>query len=139
MGQTANAHKLATEMAQLWPDDVGTHFHEVYLRILRGASEAEVNAAEKEAAAAILKNPWDGIARSTLALARLKQKRAAAALEALSDPKTDIAASSISWPVYVAALAANGWKDKAREEAQKITAVTILPEERALFAPLLEK
>jgi hypothetical protein len=138
MGQTGNAHQLALEMAQVWPDDVGTHFHEIYLRLLQGASASEVKAAEKEAEASISKNPWDGIARSTLALARLKLGRAAAALEVLSDPNTDIPASSISWPVYVAALAANGWKDKAREEALKITAVTILPEERALFAPLLE-
>jgi hypothetical protein len=41
--------------------------------------------------------------------------------------------------VHAAALAANGWKDKAREEAQKVATTKLLPEERALVAPLLSE
>jgi tetratricopeptide (TPR) repeat protein len=139
MGQTVQAHNVAAEMSRVWPGDLSTHIHDIYLRLLLGDSEVDARSAEREAEVLVSKNPWDGVACSTLALARLKQGRAASALEALSDPKTNLPPSAISWPVYAAALAANGWKDKARAEAQKLTTVRLLPEERALIAPLIEK
>ena len=49
----------------------------------------------------------------------------------------DLPVSEISWPVYAAALNANGWKEKAQTEAQKLTASRLLPEERALIAPFV--
>ena len=57
----------------------------------------------------------------------------------LSPPEAGIPSSAISYAVYAAALNANGWKDRARQEAGKLATVKLLPEERALIAPLLER
>ena len=136
-GQTAQAHDLALEILRIWPEDDATRVREIYLRLLLDQSAGQVEAAEKEAAPFLARNPWDGVARSAVALAQLKQERFAAALTTLTEFNSQVPSSAISLPVYTAALAANGWKDKARDEAQKLAAVKLLPEERALIAPLL--
>ena len=136
-GQTAQAHDLALEILRIWPEDDATRVREIYLRLLLDQSAAQVEAAEKEAAPFLARNPWDGVARSAVALAQLRQERFAAALTTLTDFTSQVPSSAISLPVYTAALAANGWKDKARDEAQKLATVKLLPEERALIAPLL--
>jgi tetratricopeptide (TPR) repeat protein len=135
IGPTQKAHDLAVEIMKLWPNDVATRMHELYLRLLLTSSPVEAGAAEQEAESLRAMLPAEGMARSTIALARLKQGHAAAAREALSDSADQPPASNVSWPVYVAVLEATGWKDKARVEAQKLSAVTMLPEERALIAP----
>jgi tetratricopeptide (TPR) repeat protein len=139
IGPTSKAQKVAAEMVRLWPDDTATQMHQIYLRLLTSASQVEAKAAENDAEVLATRVSSDGVSRSTVALARLKQGHPAAAMEVLIDPAANLPASSISWPVYAAVLDANGWKDKAREEAQKLTAVKLLPEERALIAPLLKE
>ena len=136
-GQTAKARAIAAEIVKIWPEDIDTHIHEIYLRLLLAGSEVEAEAAEEQAEAFVSQNPWDGSARTTLALARLRQGKAAAALNALTEFTPEVPSSAISEAVYAAALAANGWQDKARAEAQKLATVKLLPEERALIAPLL--
>src|SRR5262249_3093140 len=110
---------------------------EVYLRLLLGGSPGEIAAAQHEIDQ--LKSNaslgWNG--RGTLALLYLRDGRPAAALSTLEQ-----AAPSASPPPNIRAmranaLAANGWKDKARAEAEKLITVKLLPEERALIAPLL--
>jgi len=135
--ETAKAHDLAVEIMRLWPEDDATHMREVYLRLLLDSSEQTAKAAEDEVAPFVGKNPWDGSARSALALARLRQGKAAAALKTLTEFMPGVPSSAVSASVYAAASAANGWRDTARQEAQKLAAENILPEERALIAPLL--
>lgn len=135
MGRTANAQEIAARIIQLWPDDVSTRIHEIYLRLLLGISEEETKAAQEEAANLVARNLLDGKARETLALAYLKQGKNASALEVLPQPGPGVPPS----PVLAAAWAANGWQDKAREEAQKLATTKLLPEESALIAPLLKK
>lgn len=135
-GQTAEAHGLLVQMVQMWPEDTAARIHETYLRLLIGASSAEAKAAEEEAKAFSDRNPRNIGARMTLALARLKQGRHGAALAAVSEKGGDTANRN-PLAVRAAALAANGWTDEARLEAQKLVTVDLLPEERALIAPLL--
>jgi tetratricopeptide (TPR) repeat protein len=137
IGPTKKAHDVAVEIINLWPNDIATRMHEIYLRLLLTSSPDDARTAEQEAEIARVALPAEGMARSTIALARLKQGQAAAAREALSDRADQPPASNVSWPVYVAVLEATGWKDQAREEAQKLSAVKMLPEERALITPLL--
>jgi tetratricopeptide (TPR) repeat protein len=133
LGDTARAHIMAKEIVRLWPDDMATRVHEIYLRLLLDPSGTEAKTAEEEVARIAAKNPWDGAAQTTLALARLRQGRMAAALEAAPQPGPGVPAS----PALAVAWAANGWKDKAQEEIKKLATVKLLPEERALIAPLL--
>lgn len=138
-GQTAKARIIATEIIKLWPEDIDTRIHEIYLRLLLAGSGLESETAETQAEAFVSQNPWDGSARTTLALARLRQGKAAAALNALTEFTPEVPSSAVSQAVYAAALAANGWQDKARAEAEKLATIRLLPEERALIAPLLSE
>ena len=111
--------------------------HEIYLRLLLQTSAEQAKVAEEEAERLVNDGEIDGLGRSTIALARLRQRRAAAALEILSDSPGQSPAANVSWPVYAASLAATGWIEKARAEADKLSTARLLPEERALIAPLL--
>jgi hypothetical protein len=135
IGPTAAAHQLTEEMLSLWPNDADTRMHEIYLRLLLGAPDASL--AEREAEELARKLPPSGASKSTVALARLKAGHPASALEALGGGDINLLPANVSWPVYAAALAANGWTDKARAQAERLTAVKMLPEERALIAPLI--
>jgi thioredoxin-like negative regulator of GroEL len=138
-GQTALGHDICLEILRLWPEDLATRMREIYLRLLLDKPATQAKAAEEEAEHFLAQNPWDGVARSALALAQLHQGKGASALRTLTEFQPRVPSSAISRSVYAAALASNGWKDKAREEAQKLVGVNILPEERALIAPLLRE
>ncbi|HJT81485.1 MAG TPA: hypothetical protein VJ719_09840 [Chthoniobacterales bacterium] len=133
MGQTENAHKIAEQIVRRWPEDNATRVREIYLRLLLDTSAAAAKAAEDELTALLAKNPWDQSTQNTLALARLRQGRMAAALEAAPQPGPGVPPSA---PLAVA-WAANGWSERAKEELHKLATVRLLPEERALIAPLL--
>jgi hypothetical protein len=132
-GQTAKAYDLALEIERLWPEDDATHMREIYLRLLLTSDVAQAKAAEEEAAPFLARNPWDGSARSAVALAQLKQGKVAAALTTLTEFTPGVPSSAISRAVYAAALEANGWKDEARKQAKQLSTEDILPEERALL------
>ncbi len=136
IGPTANAHDLANDIIALWPEDIETRLHEIYLRLLLDTSVENAQIAEREAIAISAKTRAEGLARSTIGLAKLRQGHPAAALDALGGSNLETPGPNVSWPVYAAALAANGWKEKARYQAEKLAAVKLLPEERALIAPL---
>lgn len=137
MGQTVKAHEIAAKMVQLWPEDSTSQMLEIYLRLLLGASAIETKAAENAAGAFLEHNPSHLGARMTLTLARLKLGERSAALQTVSEFKPGEPLNAPPMAVRAAALAANGWKDKARDEARKLVATQLLPEERALVAPLL--
>lgn len=135
LGNTAGAHKVAKEIVRLWPDDMAAKVREIYLRLLLDPSAEAAKQAEQELTEISARNPWDGPTLNALSLARLRQGRMAAALDAAPQPGPGVAASA---PLAVA-WAANGWKDKAREELRKLSTVKLLPEERALIAPLMSE
>jgi|tagenome__1003787_1003787.scaffolds.fasta_scaffold20975369_3 hypothetical protein len=136
-GHTAQAQKIAAQIAQFWPDDTATRMREVYLRLLLNASPDQTAATERQLDEFAANNSlgWNG--RASLALARLRTGRAAAALSALEQPGDGMPPPSVV-AMHAWALAENGWKDKARQEAEKLATVRLLPEERALIAPILE-
>lgn len=132
-GKTAEAHSIASEIVRLWPDDTATHVRELYLRVLLDSSGAGAAAAETEAEQLVASNPWDGTARTALALSRLREGKSAAALNALTEFRPSVPSAAISVAVYAAALNANGWKEKAQEQAQLLSGKEkVLPEEKEL-------
>ena len=136
-GETAQAHDLALEIVRLWPEDTPTRVREIYLRLLLRPDVREAKVTEQEAALLLARNPWDGSARSAVALAQLQQGKTAAALTTLTEFTPGVPSSAVSASVYAAALAASGWEDRAREQAKNLATENVLPEERALIAPFV--
>jgi hypothetical protein len=132
LGETAKAYHVAKEIVRLWPNDTTTRVRAIYLRLLLNTSAADARAAETEINAILVRTPKNDAAATTLALARLRQGRVAAALEAAPQPGPGVSPSA---PLAVA-WAQNGWKDLAREEVKKLETVKLLPEERALISGL---
>jgi Tfp pilus assembly protein PilF len=140
VGNTAGAHKIATQIIHLWPEDTATRFREVYLRLLLGGSPADIESAQAELDKLATANQslgWNG--RCTVALVYLRNGRPAAALNTLEQPGPGAPPPPNILAMRANALAANGWKDKARKEAQQLITARLLPEERAMIAPLLEE
>ena len=138
-GRTAQARDMAAEIIRLWPEDDATRMREIYLRLLVDTSHDAADAAEQEAYPFLAHNPWNGAARTAVALAELRKGESAAALTTLTEFTPGIPSAAISGSVYAAALAANGWTEKAREQAIKLATENILPEERAMIAPLMRE
>jgi Flp pilus assembly protein TadD len=137
-GKTAQAQNIAAEIAQVWPDDVEARNQDAYLRLLLGASGDAAEAAEREAEVLIRKEPRNWLARATLGLARLRLGRTKDALAAIRQPRVTGVEPPGPLAVRVAILAANGYEDGARNDARILGAKPLLPEERALIAPLLQ-
>lgn len=137
MGQTADAQRVAKEITQLWPDDMATRVREIYLRLLLNASGTDGPAAEKELASFANSVSLGWNAELALVLAHLRAGHAAAALDAANFVPPGQAPDA-AFALRAAAFEANGWKDKARDDAKKLTTAKLMPEERALIAPLLK-
>ena len=73
-----------------------------------------------------------------LALARLRLGQNREALAAISEPGVTGGEPPGALAVHVAILAANGYEEGARNDALLRSAKPLLPEERALIAPLLQ-
>ena len=136
-GHTAQAQTIAAEIAQLWPDDAGARNQDAYLRLLLGASDGTAEAAEREAFVLVRKEPHNWLARATLGLARLRVGRSTDALAAIRPIRVTGNEPPGALAVRVAILAANGFEDGARNDATILAGKPLLPEERALIAPLL--
>jgi tetratricopeptide (TPR) repeat protein len=136
-GQTAKAQEISADIVKRWPNDRLAQNANAYLRLLRGASPAEAEGIERDAQALVIRNPNSWEARSTLGLARLRLGRPAAALEAFANGAPERSDAISAQVVYVAAKAANGWIQEAKDDVQGVTTFDLLPEERALVAPLL--
>jgi hypothetical protein len=137
-GRTAQAQTIAAEIAQTWPDDAAARNQDAYLRLLLGASDGVAEAAERDAEVLVRLEPRNWLARATLGLARLRLGRNADALTAIRFIR--VAGDEPPGPLAVRAaiLAANGYEDGARNDARILGAKSLLPEERALIAPLLQ-
>ena len=136
-GKTAQAQTIAAEIAQIWPDDAAARNQAAYLRLLLGASGDAAEAAERDAQVLVAKEPRNWQARATLGLARLRLGRNKEALAAIREPRVTGVEPPGALAVRAAILAANGYEDGARSDARLLAAKPLLPEERALIAPLL--
>ena len=136
-GKTAQAQTIAAEIAQIWPDDAAARNQAAYLRLLLGASGDAAEAAERDAQVLVAKEPRNWQARATLGLACLRLGRNEEALAAIREPRVTGVEPPGALAVRAAILAANGYEDGARSDARLLAAKPLLPEERALIAPLL--
>jgi hypothetical protein len=136
-GHTAQAQTIAAEIAQMWPDDTGARNQNAYLRLLLGASGDAAEAAEREAEVLVKKEPQNWEARATLGLACLRLGKKQDALAAIREPRVTGGEPAGALAVRAAILAANGIEGGARNDALLVSANPLLPEERALIAPLL--
>lgn len=137
-GHTAEAQKIAAQIADVWPEDAEAHNQDSYLRLLLGASDGAAEAAERDAQVLVKKEPRNWSARATLGLARLRLGRTKDALAAIHDLRVTGVELSGPLAVRAAILAANGYEDGARNDARILGAKPLLPEERSLIAPLLQ-
>jgi hypothetical protein len=135
-GKTAQAQTTAAEIARLWPDDAEARNQDTYLRLLLGASGDVAEAAEREAQVLVAKEPWNWQARATLGLACLRLDRKQEALASMRGLRVTGNEPPGALAVRAAILAANGYEDPARNDALLLSAKPLLPEERALIAPL---
>jgi hypothetical protein len=137
-GKTAQAQTIAAEIAQMWPDDATARNQDTYLRLLLGAPGDAVEAAERDARVLVAKEPWNWQARATLGLACLRLGRNKEALAAFRGSRVTGVEPPGVLAVRAAILAANGYDEGARNDALLLSAKPLLPEERALVAPLLQ-
>jgi hypothetical protein len=137
-GHTAQAQAIAAEIARLWPDDAAARNQDTYLRLLLGASDGAAEAAQREAQVLVAKEPRNWQARATLGLACLRLGRKQEALAAIRPIRVTGNEPPGALAVRAAILAANGYEEGARNDASLVSAKPLLPEERALIAPLLQ-
>ena len=137
-GKTADAQTIAAEITQLWPGDAAARNQNAYLQLLLGASDGVAEAAERDAEVLVRTGPRNWSARATLGLARLRLGRTKEALAAIREPRVTGIEPPGALAVRAAILAANGYEEGARNDARLVSANPLLPEERALIAPLLQ-
>jgi tetratricopeptide (TPR) repeat protein len=136
-GHTAEAQTLAAEIVRIWPDDAAARNEDAYLRLLLGASGGAAEAAERQAQVLVAQEPWNWAARATLGLARLRLGKKEQALAAFRGVRATGSEPPGALAVRAAILAVNGHEKGARGDAHNLGAEHLLPEERALIAPLL--
>jgi hypothetical protein len=136
-GDTAKAQTIAAEITQLWPDDAAARNQDAYLRLLLGASDGSAEAVQREAQMLVAKEPRNWQARSTRA-GLSSSGRNQEALAAGRKPRVTGVEPPGALAVRAAILAANGYEQGARNDALLTSAKPLLPEERALIAPLLQ-
>ncbi len=135
---TAQAQAVAAEIVQLWPDDAAARNQDAYLRLLlRQLPEGAAEAAERQAEILVAQEPWNWSARATLGLARFRLGRKEDALAVFRTVRATGSEPPGALAVRAAILAVNGYEEGARGDARNLGAEHLLPEERALIAPLL--
>jgi Flp pilus assembly protein TadD len=135
--RTADAQTLAAEIVKLWPDDAAARNEDAYLRLLLGASDGAAEAAEREAQVLVAQEPWNWSARATLGLACLRLGKKEDALAVFRNVWATGSEPPGALAVRAAVLAVTGYEEGARGDARGLGAEHLLPEERALIAPLL--
>jgi tetratricopeptide (TPR) repeat protein len=152
---TKKIHNVLGEMLRLWPNDSAVQNDEAYTRLLLLGSNSrngearmtneqeqitdnqEVITIERLAQTLVQREPASMPHRTLLALARLRQNRAAEALDVYSNIQArPNALTPSALAVHAAVLAANGRTDDARAEADQIKREQLLPEEQALISDL---
>ncbi len=137
--ETQRMHGILKEMLKGWPNDTAIQNDEAYLRLLllTPPAEEELNSIAQLAETLVDREPASLPHRTLLALARLKQNRAAEALKVYENIQTPARALTPSaLAVHAAVLAANSHPLDARKEIEQIPQEQLLPEEKALIANL---
>jgi Flp pilus assembly protein TadD len=106
--------------------------------LLLGASDGVAEVAERDAEVLARKEPRNWLARATLGLARLRLGRNKDALSAIRSIRVTGNEPPGALAVRAAILAANGYEEGPRSDAHNLGSEHLLPEERALIAPLLQ-
>ena len=164
-GDTNKIHAVLAEMLKIWPNDAAVQNDEGYLRLLlihqqqsqvesrkakvendstsqQRQSGSDLNASTLDELSALAeklveKNPRSLPHRTFLALARLKQNRAADALAVYENVTVARGALTPSaLVVHAAVLAANGRKDEAKSEISQLRTDQLLQEEKRLIENL---
>ena len=164
-GDAKKIHVVLADMLKIWPNDDAVQNDEGYTRLLllgsssseRGArsdqqgessellapsSDLQTPSSELQALSALAeklveRNPRSLPHRTFLALARLKQNRAADALsvyENITVARGALTPSALA--VHAAVLAANGRTEEAKSEVEQLKIDNLLREERALVEQL---
>jgi tetratricopeptide (TPR) repeat protein len=136
-GHTGEAQTVTAEIVKLWPDDAAARNQDDYLRLLLGASGSAAEAAERRAQILVAQEPLNWSARATLGLARLRLGKKEHALVAFRDVRATGSEPPGALAVRAAILAVTGYEEGARNDARLLGPKPLLPEERALIAPLL--
>jgi hypothetical protein len=158
-GETKEIHAVLTGMLAIWPNDRAIKNDEAYTRLLllfsnsrndeapafaglrRGGpmtNDETLKEIEQLAQKLVEQNPTSLPHRTLLALARVRQNRAAEALDVYANIQVvPNALTPSALAVHVAVLAANGRTDDAKTEAAQIKVDNLLPEEKALIQNLL--
>jgi hypothetical protein len=148
-GGTKKIHAVLTGMLGNWPNDSAIQNDEAYTRLLLLFSNNRNDEAlvtndetlkeiEQLAQRLVEQNPTSLPHRTLLALARVRQNRAAEALDVYANIQVvPNALTPSALAVHVAVLAANGRTDDAKTEAAQIKVDNLLPEEKALIENLL--
>ena len=106
--------------------------------MLLGAAGDAAEAAERDAQVLVAQEPWNWSARATLGLARLRLGKKQEALKAFRRARATGSEPPGALAVRALILAENGYEEGARGDARNLGAEHLLPEERALIAPLLQ-
>src|SRR2546423_490235 len=161
-GDTNKIHEVLAEMLKIWPRDAAIQNDEGYTRLLlihpeqtrerskiedrrspqTGQSPSsqlptpadELDQIARAAATLVERNPRSLPHRTFLALARLKQNRAADALavyEKITVARNALTPSALA--IHAVVLAANGRVEEAQAEARQVKIDNLLPEERSLI------
>jgi hypothetical protein len=134
---TSEAQAVAAEIVQLWPNDAAARNQDAYLRLLLGASDGAAEAAEREAQVLVAQEPSNWLARANLGLARLRLGKKQEALAVFRNIRATGSEPPGALAVRAAILAVTGYEEGARGDARNLGGEHLLPEERALIAPLL--
>jgi tetratricopeptide (TPR) repeat protein len=153
-GDTKKIHDVLGDMLKTWPNDAAVQNDEGYLRLLllnpvvaavpaakskptaagTAATTAELDELSALAEELVAKNSRSLPHRTFLALARLKQNRAADALAVYDNVTVAVNALTPSaLAIHAVVLAANGRVDEAQAEARRVKIDNLLPEEKALL------
>jgi hypothetical protein len=141
MRDTKKMHAILTEMLAAWPNDIAIQNDEAYTRLLllpdEPRSQDEFEKIEKLAEELMRREPTSLPHRTLLALARLRQHRPLAALDAYGNialAPNSLSPSAVA--VHSAVLFANGQRTDAIKDMALVPVDRLLPEEEAGTAML---
>jgi len=152
-GDTKTIHAVLADMLRLWPNDPAIQNDEAYLRLLlmnsqpaqvpitnnppspgSGVAGQELITIAQLAEQLVQRDPASMPHRTLLALARLRQNRAADALAVYANIQlTPRALTPSALAIHAVVLSANKRSDDAKTEAAQIKIDNLLSEERALI------
>jgi len=141
---TKKMHGILAQMLSLWPDDPAIQNDEAYTRLLllpadAGPTKREAAAIEQIAQKLMEREPTSLPHRTLLALARLRQGRAADALNVYNNVRVaQNALSGSALAVHAAVLAGTAHTADAKTEVAQIKPDQLLPEERSLIKTFLD-